>query len=108
MAVLTVGAMAVLAVLLAGAVAVSSAVEASHRARAAADLAALAAAVAWQTGAAPGEACRRAAEIADANRADLVGCSPEADGSVTTTARVTMRWPVATATEVKARAGPGP
>ena len=109
---LAVGVTACVLVLFAGAIAVAGAVEASHRARAATDLAALAAAAAWPWDGTPADACRRAAEVASANSAELVRCTPAVDGSVTTTVYVLVRWPrsgpghgTARAT---ARAGPGP
>jgi secretion/DNA translocation related TadE-like protein len=108
MTILAVAAIAVVVVLLTGALAVASAVHASHRARAAADLAALAAATRWQAGALPGEACSQASAVAVANGAELMACGPVADGSVTVEARVAARWPAVGAARVKARAGPGP
>jgi secretion/DNA translocation related TadE-like protein len=64
-----------------GALAVGSAVLASHRARAAADLAALGAAVRLQAGDTTG-ACPRAGAVAGANGAALSACRPAADLSV--------------------------
>ena len=112
MTILAVGLTAAILVVLAGALAVASAVEASHRARAAADLSALAGADAWQAGAGPAQVCDRAGELARGNSAELEECWPEGDGSVTTAVTVSVRWPLAGAghgtARAQARAGRGP
>ncbi|MDN5768142.1 MAG: hypothetical protein L0H96_20795 [Humibacillus sp.] len=54
-----------------------SAVVASHQARLAADLAALAGAGRAQTGASAGQACTEAGRVAGLNRATLKSCSVE-------------------------------
>lgn len=61
--------------LTAGALVLATAVRASHTARTAADLAALAAATVLRDGGASGAACARAASIAGANTARLHSCS---------------------------------
>ena len=107
--VLALGVVGAVLVLLAGGVAVGGAVRAAHQAQASADLASLAAAVALQQGAAPEAACRRAAEMAGANGADVRACSPAADESISVRVSVDLPDPLgglpgsATAT---ARAGP--
>jgi secretion/DNA translocation related TadE-like protein len=98
---------AVLVVFLGGSV-VASATLASHRARAAADLAALAAASAISQGAGPAGACGRAAQIADRNGGRLTVCAPSADGSVEVSAEAPWSgpWPVRPPAKARARAGP--
>jgi secretion/DNA translocation related TadE-like protein len=86
---------------------VSQAAVARHRAEAAADLAALAAADVL-VGRAPGEPCARARLTATANGGRVLTCTPAADGSVTV--RVAVR-PAGAAARVgdatgAARAGP--
>jgi secretion/DNA translocation related TadE-like protein len=85
----------------------ASAVVGSHRARSAADLAALAASGVLMRGETPVAACRSAAQVAAANHGRLQGCA-----AVGTEARVSIAVPagvkglgVATA---RSRAGPGP
>lgn len=101
----------VLVVLVAG-LALGSAVVATHRARAAADLAALAAAQAIQQGAGPAAACGAGAAIATDNRARPAGCTVAADGSVTYRATVHPTFVLpgtgADTTTATARAGPSP
>jgi secretion/DNA translocation related TadE-like protein len=99
-------------VLLIGALGLSSAVIATHRARAAADLGALAAAQALQAGADPGVACAVAAEVTTRNGALPHGCTV-ADGGVVTagaTATTVFALPGAEVrtTTATARAGPSP
>lgn len=109
---------ALVAVLAAGAVTFSlaaHALEARAGARAAADLAALAGAQAvvlpagLVRGPALGDesvrACSVAAEVADANRAQLTGCAADAAGVVTVSVRT--RAPIGSA-ESTSRAGPRP
>jgi secretion/DNA translocation related TadE-like protein len=88
--VLALGLVALLVALVLAVAAVGAAVVARHRAAAAADLAALAAAD-RTTGRAPGAPCPAAAEIAHRNRASLASCRVAADGSVTV--RATCRLP---------------
>ena len=98
-------------VLVAG-LALSSAVAATHRARAGADLAALAAAAAFQAGASNDQACQRAAVVARGNTTAQSGCTVAADGSVTVTAtsRVGLVLPGLGQLRARAtaRAGPAP
>jgi hypothetical protein len=72
-----------------GAMALSSAVIATHQARAAADLGALAAAQALQAGADPPAACAAGASVTAKNGASPQGCLVAGDGSVTARAMVT-------------------
>lgn len=82
------------------------AVEASHRARLAADLAALAGAASARADGSTAAGCSRAAAVAEANRADLTGCSfSGSDIEVTVTTRV--HWGPGEAT-ARAAAGPAP
>jgi secretion/DNA translocation related TadE-like protein len=99
-------------ILLVGGLALASAVIATHRARSAADLGALAAAQAVQRGAGPPEACVVGASVAAMNGARPAGCVAADDGSVTVSAAATAslallgaRWSTTTA---RARAGPAP
>ena len=70
--------------------AVVSAVRDVHRARAAADLAALSAAQPLVVGGAPD--CAAGAIVAAANGAHLIRCASSTDGSVDVTATVQLRW----------------
>jgi secretion/DNA translocation related TadE-like protein len=88
--VLTVGAVAAVVLVLTGVLVVSGAVRDVHRARAAADLAALAAAGPVATGGAAD--CAAGASIARANGAVLTGCAVEPDGSVVVAVSVGHRW----------------
>lgn len=101
--VLAVGICGVVAVLLVAALILCSAVIASHRARSAADLAALAAA------SAPGQECAQARRIAGLHGAELGECVVDgADVEITVTVRpagAAARWGPAGA---RARAGPEP
>jgi secretion/DNA translocation related TadE-like protein len=97
--------MAVMMALTVGGAAVGSAVVARHRAQAAADLAALAAA--GQLTAGPQAACAAAASLASAMSATVAVCSVE-ELDVVVTAEVTVRlgrWGVHVAS-ASARAGP--
>lgn len=92
--------------LTAGGLVIASAVVASHRARLAADLAALAGAGAGQDGADPSRACAVAQDVARRNGAATRSCS--AGGGVLDV-RVTVPsglWPAPA--EARARAGPEP
>ena len=100
---------ALLACLLGG-LAVTGAVHASHRARAGADLAALAAAGALTQGAQVGTACAKGSSIAAANGTTLRTCTAHADGSATVEVTAPLRLmlpglPVGPAV-ARARAGP--
>ena len=101
----------VLLVTVAG-LALASAVAAAHRARTAADLSSLAAAVAVQRGADPGIACTSAAWVAQRNGAHLTGCSAGAAHSVTVVAEAPMGLALpghrAVMAKARARAGPSP
>ncbi|HWC24835.1 MAG TPA: Rv3654c family TadE-like protein [Flexivirga sp.] len=107
--VLVVMAIGVVLLCLAGALALLSAVQASHRARAAADLAALAGAqvlVGGGVGGA-GSPCDVAAGVAARNGAALIECSIAGDDL---TVRVATRagWPGLGRAQARARAGPEP
>lgn len=99
-------------ILLWGGLALASAVIATHRARSAADLGALAAAQSLQQGVSPPEACAVGMSVTALNGARPAGCVVAPDGSVT--ARATTRaglgllgaW--SGATTATARAGPSP
>lgn len=90
--VLTVGAVAVVVMVLTGAMVVSGVVRDVHRAGSAADLAALAAAGPVASG--EGTDCQAAASIAAANGAVLTECAAEPDGSVVVAVSVGRRWAV--------------
>ena len=90
--VLTVAAIGAVTVVLAGVLVVAATVRDVHRARAAADLAALAAAGALATGGAVD--CGVGASVAAANGGVLSQCASRADGSVVVTVAVERRWPV--------------
>src|SRR6476646_1525875 len=96
-------------VLLVGGLALSSAVVATHRARAAADLGALAAAQALQGGAAPAAACAVAASVTARNGARPQGCAVAGGGVVTVGAMAPVGFAlpgtVAGTTTATARAG---
>lgn len=110
MTVLAAGICGVLTIVLVAGLALTSAALAAHRARAAADLAALSAAARVQGGASRDEACTAAAAVASRNAASLVACALSNDGAarVETSSPVALVVPglghVATA---RARAGPG-
>ena len=90
----------------AGAV-LASAVIASHRARAAADLAVLAAADRWLGGATGQEACAAAGQVAAANRAALQDCAAGGE-TVTLTVAVSPGVGGVPPAVARARAGPAP
>ena len=101
--VLVVAAIGVLALLLGAALALVSAVSASHQARAAADLAALAAADARLHG--RGDPCGVASSVAGRNGSTLVVC--EVGGAaVTVTVATATGWPGLGPARARARAGP--
>lgn len=91
---------------LTGALALLSAVQASHRARAAADLAALAGAR-MLMGGEVGSPCDVAAEVAARNGGSLMECSVSGD-DVTVSVAIRARWPGLGPARAKARAGPDP
>lgn len=90
-----------------GAIDVARAVVLSHRARAAADLGALAAAGAAVRGAGQAEACGAAARVARANGATVLSCSGAPGAVVTVTTQVSSRVPWQRTAQAAARAGPG-
>jgi secretion/DNA translocation related TadE-like protein len=98
--------------LLVAALALASAAGAAHRARAAADLGALAAAASVQASGDAGRACARGAEVVARNAARQVSCMVAADGSVTLVAerQVGLVLPGTTPAraQITARAGPAP
>lgn len=106
--VLTVAAAGVVVVVLAAALVLVGVVRDVHRARAAADLAALAAAGPALSGA--GADCGAAMAVAHSNGGDLAGCEPSGDGSVVVTVQVARvsppawRW-LPTVVTARARAG---
>ena len=110
MTVVVVAAIGAALILLVGGLALSSAVIATHRARAAADLGALAAAQAIQRGVDPRTACAVGASVTARNGARPSGCIVAGDGSVTTgaTTRASFGLPGAGegTTTATARAGP--
>jgi len=103
--VLTVGAIGVTVLLLCGALALVSAASASHRARAAADLAALAAADALVHGGGA-DPCAVAGGVAADNHASLMECAVAGD-TVTVAVVTAPSWPGLGAARARARAGPG-
>jgi secretion/DNA translocation related TadE-like protein len=108
----------VLMMLLLSALGLAGAVTASHRARSAADLGALAAAVSVQGGLDAAKACARAGAVVASNAAQLVSCEVDDDGAVvvTVTSPVTgpvrfiqsLGWPGAGPPMAKARSRAGP
>lgn len=97
---------AVLLCVTCGGIYLGAVVVARHRAQAAADLAAVAAAMALPAGAAP--ACEHAAGVARKMRADDIGCQVhDLDVSVTVEVAVLAPWGAGRA-RAAARAGPGP
>ena len=110
--VLVMAALGVVVVLSVAGLALGSAVVATHKARAAADLAALAAAQALQQGVAPSAACAAAASLASRNGARLAVCTVVEGGSVAcrTMVRPSFVLPGTrlSTTTARARAGPSP
>lgn len=108
----TLGGVGVLVMLLLAALALASASGAAHRARAAADLGALAAASSVQTTGDAGLACARGADVVARNSARQVSCAVAADGSVTVVAQSRVGLALSGATpamaQITARAGPAP
>ncbi|HEY3533983.1 MAG TPA: Rv3654c family TadE-like protein [Pedococcus sp.] len=110
MTVLLCGVVAATAVLLVAALALGSTVAAAHRARAAADLGALAAATAVQHGSSPGAACAQGDRVVVQNTAQPRGCAVAADGSVVvwTVCPAALVLPVLGRLEARGRARAGP
>jgi secretion/DNA translocation related TadE-like protein len=110
MTVAMVAVMGVLVLVLWGGAALASAVSAAHRARAAADLGALAGAAALEAGASAGEACARAGVLVHRNGARLTGCTAAGDGSllVVDESPITLRLPGGGPDMAKARSRAGP
>ncbi|MBB2893038.1 Rv3654c family TadE-like protein [Flexivirga oryzae] len=104
--VLVVSAIGVLALLLGAAMALVSAVSASHRARAAADLAALAAADALVHGRAA-DPCAVAGTVAARNGSTVLACVV-GGAAVTVTVATAPGWPGLGPARAGARAGPSP
>ncbi|WP_265443183.1 Rv3654c family TadE-like protein [Flexivirga meconopsidis] len=103
--VLVIAAIGVVLTCLLGALALLSAVTASHRARAVADLAALAGAGVLLDPLDARSACAVAASVASANRGHLTSCAESGD-EVTVSVTVTPSWPGLPAANARARAGP--
>lgn len=105
------GAAGLVLICLTGGLALASAVHASHRARAVADLAALAAASALQHGAHPAAACGQALQVARSNDAGLRGCVVRDDLSAVVEVSAVVALPIPglpTEAIARARAGPRP
>ena len=110
--VLAVGLIAVLLTVTVAALAVLGAIRAAHVARASADLAALAGAVAYQEAPEASAACVEATRIAHRHETELVTCDVDAGGvvTVTTSAPIVHRLGGVGPdhAEGRARAGPDP
>ncbi|HEV7171755.1 Rv3654c family TadE-like protein [Pedococcus sp.] len=116
--ILVVAGLGVLMLLLLSALGVGAAVTASHRARGAADLGALAGAVSIHAGLGTAAACARAGAMVARNAAQLVSCEVDDEGAVlvTVSAPVTgpvqfiqsLGWPGAGTPMAKARSRAGP
>lgn len=100
------GTVAALLVLTGAALVLSSAVLASHRARAAADLAALAGAAVLIRGGGAAQACTAAAREARANAATLRACRAQADGTLSVVTVVPAPLTSGRVATAYARAGP--
>ncbi len=108
--VLALGFIMVLCTVLLAGVALSGAVVAAHRAAAAADLAALAGAQTLSGGSEATQACVRAATIAGAQAAEVLGCRVRGE-EVEVKVSVQLPWAQALIRETavaRARAGPAP
>ena len=103
--VLVIGLVAVLLAMTVGGVVLASAVVASHRARLAADLAALAGAARLRDGASVDGACATAHRVAGINDADLVSCARDGLTLEVTVAVTASVWPEPA--RARAKAGPG-
>jgi secretion/DNA translocation related TadE-like protein len=110
--ILVLAALGVVLVLLVAGLALGSAVVATHRARAAADLGALAAAQALQQGVSAAAACAVGSSVTARNGARPAGCAVRADGSVicsaTTSPSLILPGTSPGTTTATARAGPSP
>lgn len=103
--VLAIGAVGVALCVTLGALDVARAVQTSHRARAAADLAALAAAQSVSSGSTPAQACTRAAAVSAGNSARVRSCAVlGACVDVVATAESSRPWTIEASG--RARAGP--
>ena len=107
--VLVLGICGVLLSMLAASALLGSAIATRHRAQAAADLAALAAADV-ALGRRPGDPCRLAAAVAAANGAGLVACEVTEDSGAVVRVEIAPPGPAAAigVAQVSARAGPAP
>jgi len=103
--VLVLGLVAVLLAMTVGGMLLASAVVASHRARLAADLAALAGAARLGDGAPVDGACATAGRVAAINDADLVTCAADGLTLEVTVAVTAPAWPEPA--RARAKAGPG-
>jgi secretion/DNA translocation related TadE-like protein len=105
------GVIAAVLLVLCGGMCLAAATVAAHRARAAADLGALAAALVLRRGGGEGEACARGATVAALNAARARDCRAAADGTVVlvTSSPVGLSLPGLDRLEARgqARAGPG-
>ncbi len=101
--VLVVGVVAAIVTITVGLLAVAAAVLASHRARLAADLAALAGATRLESGS-PSDACAVAAGVAERNHGRLVTCRPI--GPVLDLTVAVPAWPWPAEAVGRSRAGP--
>lgn len=102
--VLVIGVISALLLLTAAALALASAVTASHQARLGADLAAVAGAMRLQEGTSPASACDVAAATARNNRARLAKCVVAGENVSVTVEVDPARWPAPAV--ARARAGP--
>jgi len=101
-----VGGIALLIVLTVAALSLGSAVLASHRARAAVDLASLAGASALMSGDSLAVACERAGGVARRGDAVIVSCTAAGGASLTVRGEVSASIPLLGRAEATARAGP--
>ncbi|WP_106297286.1 Rv3654c family TadE-like protein [Knoellia remsis] len=109
--VLTVACAGLVLVLTTAALVLGGVAVATHRARAAADFAALAGATALQQTGGGGDACRRASELATRNAARLDHCAVEPGETVRVRVSTSLRvsWPgLPDRATASARAGPAP
>ena len=100
------GAVALLLVLTVAGLSLGSAVLASHRARSAVDLAALAGASALMRGEPLAVACTRAGRVARRGDAVIVSCAAGGGGSLAVRGEVTPSIPLLGRAVASARAGP--
>jgi secretion/DNA translocation related TadE-like protein len=104
------GVIAAVLLVLCGGMCLAAAAVAAHRARAAADLGALAAALVLRRGGGAGEACARGATVAALNAARARDCVAAVDGSVllATTSPVGLSLPLLDRLEARGQARAGP